>query len=93
MKIKTLISLDKYLNGSNGFSEKAVFFKIHVLPTLYCFVPSGMLTLFLFLQWIVRRNPLCIFTAVTGMTCSSVRTAQDCLLGNVFSFLANAQGR
>jgi len=50
MKIKTLISLDKYLNGSNGFSEKAVFFKIHVLPTLYCFVPSGMLTLFLFLQ-------------------------------------------
>lgn len=75
------------------FRKKKKFFKRKALPTLYCFLSSGMLTLFLFLQLIVRRNPVCVFTAVAGMSCSSVRTPQDCLLGNLLDFLANARVR
>lgn len=60
---------------------------------LYSFVSSGMLTLFLFLQLIFRRNSGFIFTAVTGMSCSLVRTPQHYFLGNPLSFLAIAQVR
>lgn len=60
---------------------------------LYTFVSSEMLTLFLFLQLIFRRNSVFIFTAITGMSSSLVRTPRDCFLGNLLSFLAIAQVR
>lgn len=101
MKNELFSSLDgKYLHEINVFfcfcfffRKKKKFFKRKALPTLYCFLSSGMLTLFLLLQLIVRRNPVCVFTAVAGMSCSSVRTPQDCLLGNLLDFLANVQVR